>query len=168
MIAVNHSFFEFPFAKALTFRTTMEDVPLVKDPFAAAAYRCIQSQFRNPFSGSHIAFFLYSPYQAAHRRFCSRTHKRHRKTGVENRNSRIATMDGRFVRHTDSDYHFDRALRALRRAGSPTRRTISVSISGRTVTSPLPLVWISPSLPNLLRKCEIRAGVVPTRSAKVS
>lgn len=50
----------------------------------------------------------------------------------------------------------------------PTRRTISVSISALTMISPLPFEWISPSLLNLLRKCEIREGFVPTRSARVS
>ncbi len=51
---------------------------------------------------------------------------------------------------------------------SPTRRTISASISALTIISPLPLEWISPSLLNFSRKCKIRDGVVPTKSAKVS
>ena|ERR1700733_15332726 len=65
LIAVNHSFHGFPFAEALTFRTTTEDFLLVIGAFAAAAYRGIQSLFCNVFSSSHSPSLLYEPYQAA-------------------------------------------------------------------------------------------------------
>jgi hypothetical protein len=44
----------------------MKDILLVKDPLVPAAYRCIESQFRNVFSSSHIA--LHSIFNVTKRR----------------------------------------------------------------------------------------------------
>ena len=77
--------------------------------------------------------------------------------------------EGGIERRHDERLFFPHNIKRIHRERvSPTRRTISASISPLTIISPLPLEWISPSLLNLLRKCKIREGVVPTRSARVS
>jgi hypothetical protein len=74
LIATDYFLDQFPFTKAFTLWTTMEDILLVENPIVAAADRNIQSKLRDVFRSSHIDLLSASTLPGGAATVCSRMH----------------------------------------------------------------------------------------------